>query len=111
MNGFRLFLPALLVFSFSALFLSEARAEKITMLDHLKEVNKILCKCDSKGGSAVECEKKLNGISALNKNNAKTMIDDVQSSICVGYLEATDCSDVITESTAGPCSLEELQKE
>lgn len=84
-----------------------AQAEKITFLAHQKEVNKILCQCQT---GKPDCEKKLNSVAAANKNNAKIMVDDVNASICTGYLEAFDCNEKMAESTQGPCSLAELQK-
>lgn len=83
------------------------QAEKITFLAHQKSVNKILCQCQ---GGKPDCEKKLNSISEANKNNAKVMVDDLNASICMGYLEAFDCKERVAESTQGPCSLAELQR-
>lgn len=102
-------------FSFAAvtllsLFASSARAEKITFLEHQKEVNKVLCKCNKEKEDPLACEKKLNAISSANANNAKVKIDDINSAICVGYLEASDCAVITAETTQGPCALKELQK-
>lgn len=84
------------------------RAEKEPLLQHLKEVNKIICKCKKE---MPDCEKKLNENAAAIKTNATTMVDDVNSAICTGYLGEIGCDDIVNESSSGLCSVAELQKE
>lgn len=101
-----------ILFSLALLFLPafSARAEPIPMLEHLQNVNKIICKCKIKSGNTGPCEQQMYNLSSANLSNHKTVVDDFNSSVCIGYLEVTDCKDVMMESTQGPCSLAELQK-
>lgn len=95
------------VFCFLAYF---AKAESITYLEHQKEINKLICDCQKQKEAPAACEKKLNATSTANASNKKTMIDDVNSAICLGYLKEMGCGDILNESTQGPCDLKELQK-
>lgn len=38
------------------------------------------------------------------------MVDDVNSAICIGYLEVMECETVVAESVLGPCAAGDLQK-
>lgn len=84
-------------------------AEGMTYLDHLKEVNKLMCKCQA-GGATTECEQKLNAISTANQNNATIKVDDLNSSICIGYLEGMGCENITKEMNNSPCTLKDLQE-
>lgn len=85
---------------------------QISMLDHLKSVNKTMCMVMVKENptkTQADCETEMNKMSELNPQNATLMISKAQSDACLDGLRGATSDQLLTMSTEGACSLAALQ--
>lgn len=90
----------------------EPVAGNITMLMHLKVVNKAMCDVMVQGNpekSAEECVTEFNKLSELNPQNLSTMVSKAKSEECVAFLKGVSSEEVMMKSVEGPCAIEALQ--
>ena len=89
----------------------EVQAE-INMLAHLKNMNKIICEAmatESPEKTVADCVDQLNTLSEMNPENNEIKIYEASAKKCVDYLKTVQGSDIIIQSTSGPCALTALQ--
>lgn len=81
--------------------------EKVSFLDHLQKINKVICEKCNKGEKDL---KKLNEMSRSNPNNKTIQISQAKSDKCLEYLKAnTKCDNIFDKSIDGPCDLNNLK--
>lgn len=87
-------------------------AEQISMLEHLKAVNKKMCETivkEKPEKTLDECVDELNKLSELNPQNETTMVTKANSEKCLKSLEGVSGSDVMVKSVEGDCAMTALQ--
>lgn len=86
--------------------------DQISMLDHLKGVNKVSCEVmvkETPTKTQADCEAEMNKMSELNPQNATIMISKAKSDACLNMLRGAMAAELLTKSTEGECSLATLQ--
>lgn len=97
---------------------SETAVEKtspqteIGMMEHLKNVNQIICAAmiaETPEKTELECVEQLNTLSEMDPQNREVMVLKENAEKCAAHLRGIQGSDVILQSTVGPCALGTLQ--
>lgn len=91
---------------------NEAKQTEIGMMEHLKNVNQIICAAmiaDTPEKTESECVEQLNTLSEMDPQNREMMVLKENAEKCAEHLRGVQGSDVILQSTVGPCALSALQ--
>lgn len=91
-------------------------ASTLTMLDHLKKINDLMCEkmvsadCKSKHkpDSKDQCVKRYNSMSEINPNNAKIEVIETRADACLTALKSLDCREVMGNSISPPLRSQDI---
>lgn len=86
--------------------------DSVTMLDHIKAVNLLMCEklaSGEAGKTPGECADELNKFADLNPQNKTTLLSAEKAKACLDELAAVAGSEILVKSTQGACALEAMQ--
>ncbi len=91
---------------------AKAAGGEITMLEHLKAANAVMCKTLVKqkpGSTEKQCAEGLNKMSEANPKNKTEKVSKAKSDKCLEHLKAYKGKNIVMESAKGPCAGDKLK--